>query len=207
MISTLTPQAIANSLNNIPKDGSSWLIPNWHYQYRNMKFNLIQSLKYDINWNKINFVKDIHSLQYWKNNTENWEEIIENDDVAMFPSELICLKKFYIIHTDMDCCERINQLSYNIIHSEYSEFFKKQLIDFYAEYGVFRFRCTIGENLYKMLRRHLKITHQEFQETYGVGLFFDKDCCDELLIEMLCKGRLSGAVRSYKIESDGFYGL
>ena len=198
----MSVQAICNSLEKIPTDGSSWLIPNWKYDYRNMKHDLIFGLKYDVTKNLYDFTDDIDALREWRDATPSWEKIIENNDVAMYPPCLKEFKSFYMRHMDMDCCETINLLSWNAVHSDYTTYFHNRLYDFYGEWGVYKFRCIIGDNMFKLLRKHLNVTVDEFQSVYGVGLFYDVDCCDEMLIEMFVTGRLTGGVRNYKIEKD-----
>ena len=204
---TLTPEGIARMLSNIPMDGSSWLIPNWRYTYRHMKYDLINTLKYDVGWQKISSnTEAIKQIKEWRDTTSNWQKIIETDDVAMFPLCLKKMKQYYMVNMDKEYCETVNRLSWQAKknHHGNGQLYHRILNDFKAEYGVFRFRCVIGDNLYKVLRRHLVVTDDEFTSTYGNRLLDDSDCCDELLIEMLVRGRLSGAVRSYKIEGEFF---
>ena len=80
--------------------------------------------------------------------------------------------------------------------------YERSLRSYKAEYGVFRFRCVVGDNLLRLLRRHLQVSEYEFESVYGEGLFYDHDFCDDLLVEMLVTGHLRGAVRSYKIERE-----
>lgn len=200
----MTPESIAKSLENIHQDGSSWLINNWQKEWRDIKFDLIQSIKYNTSWHKISSnTQAIADLKQWAEEVPTWETIISTNDVAMFPVCLKPLKVFYLVHMDKEYCESVNRLSYQAVVKQ-SELYHRVLQRYKAEYGVFRLCSVIGHNMYKQLRRHLNITDDEFIDTYGERLLADPCCCDELLIEMLVNGRLTGVIRNYKIETELF---
>ena len=195
-------ESIGEALGNVHLDGSSWLVNNWHYQYRDLIINLVDCISYDYGWQRVtDNLELVDELMSWVDSTPDWKCIIESGDVAMFPPVLDKVKHFLMVNTDKEFCETINQLSYQAKVTN-SEFYHKQLQSCRAEYGVFRFRCVIGDNLFKLLRRHLQVTEFEFQNVYGECLLDDPDSCDELLIEMLVTGHLRGSVRSYKIEEE-----
>ena len=49
----MSPESIAKSLEHIHLDGSSWIINNWQKEWRILKYDLINAIKYDCNWQKI----------------------------------------------------------------------------------------------------------------------------------------------------------
>ena len=203
----MTAKAIAKSLEKIPLDGSNWLIPNEKKEYLQLRDNLITALKYNTkkSWDKVTKNNQlITDLNEWKNNTSTWESILEHNDVAMFPPCLDDLKIKFQCIMDKKYCEGVNRLSYTVVHESGGTglLYHKSLISLREEYGVFRFRNTVGDNMFKALRRHLNVTRDDFTSMYGLALHDDPCACDELLIEMLVSGRLSGAIRSYKIERE-----
>ena len=201
-MATLSSEAIGRGLESIHLDGSSWLVCNWHREYADLKFDLLDSIQYNYAWHRVTGDLDaVDSLLEWVDVTPDWERIISEDDVAMFPSVLDRLKSFYLVNVDKDFCEDVSRLSY-IVHCGGGELYCRSLSSCRAEYGVFRFRAWVGDNLFRSLRRHLQVTLEEFTSVYGEALLDDHDCCDELLVEMLVTGHLRGAVRSYKIEGE-----
>ena len=198
----MSPESIARSLEHLRLDGSSWLIDNWQKEWRILKYDLIQAIKYDCNWQKISSNKKaIAEVKKWASEVTTWETIIITNDVAMFPKCLRQLKRLYLTHMDKEYCETVTRLSYN---AQENELYHRALQSYRAEYGVFRLCSIIGYNLYNQLRRHLQVSDEEFTATYGERLLDDLSCCDEMIIEMLVNGRLTGAVRSYKIEAEFF---
>lgn len=203
MAALLSCEAIGRGLGSIHLDGSSWMIHNWHRDYADLKFDLIDSIKYNYAWHRITEDQEfVCKVLEWAESTSDWERILEEDDVAMFPPILNSLKSFYLVNVDKDFCETVSQLSYNVLFGECSELYHRSLQSCKAEYGVFRFRAVIGDNLFKLLCRHLQVSVDEFTTVYGEALLYDHDCCDELLIEMLVTGHLYGSVRAYKIEKE-----
>lgn len=198
----LTGEAIANSLENIH---DSWLIHDPVRDYHDLKYDLLDCLSYDYGWERISSDTDkISELKKWRDTTSNWKSIIDSDDVAMFPDCLKLLKREYMLMFDKDFCETVNRMSYCSLvdFKGMGELYRRNLESFKAEYGVFRFRCVIGFNLFKILRRHLRMTLDDFTNVYGNGLYDDPCFCDELLVELLVEGRLAGSVRAYKIERE-----
>jgi len=202
--SVWSSDAIAKALCSVHLDGSSWLVDTWSRRYNELQITLVDCIQYNYGWHRITDNPDvIDEIIGWAEETPDWRRIIESSDVAMFPPILKELKRYLMVNTDKDFCEAVNRLSYQAVHNkEMGDFYHKQLQSCKAEYGVFRFRCVIGDNLFKLLRRHLQVTEYEFETVYGECLLADPDCCDELLIEMLVSGHLRGAVRSYKIERE-----
>ena len=199
----MSPESIARSLEHLRLDGSSWLINNWQKEWRILKYDLIQAIKYDCNWQKISSNKQaIDELKRWASEVPTWETIINTNDIAMFPKCLKQLKRLYLCQMDKEYCETVTRLSYAA--SKDNELYHRALQSYRAEYGVFRLCSVIGYNLYNQLRRHLQVSDEEFTATYGERLLDDLSCCDEMIIEMLVNGRLTGAVRSYKIEAEFF---
>lgn len=199
----LTPEAIAKALDNIPRDGSSWLIPNRLYEYHRVIDDIIFALTYDTGWEKVSSNQEkIRQLKEWKDGVPDWEAILKRSDVAMFPPCLLKLKRCFMVEYEMDYCETVNRLSWLAVHDDNGVWYHNILEGYRAEYGVFRFRCVVGDNLFKLLRRHLRCTLDEFESVYGPGLHDDHCFCDDLLIEMLVSGHLRGAVRAYKIERE-----
>lgn len=202
-MATLSSEAIGRGLEHLHLDGSSWLVCNWHREYADLKFDLVDSIRYNYAWHRVTSNHDaVQSLLEWVDITPDWERIIDEDDVAMFPPVLDKLKSFYLVNVDKDFCEDVTRLSYICMSGDVSELYHRSLSSCRAEYGVFRFRAWVGDNLFKSLRRHLQVTLDEFTNVYGESLLDDPDCCDELLVEMLVTGHLRGAVRSYKIEKE-----
>ena len=196
----LNVEAIGNSLENI-KD--TIYFPDWHRDYNKIKNNLLYCLDYDVYWDYIPFDRD--ELLEWKNEVSTWRTILEDNDVAMYPPCLHSLKEMFICEYDKEFCEDITRMSYCVMvehNKNRHDMFKRSLDDYRMDYGVFRLRCVIGDNLLKLLRRHLRVNSEDFMNVYGLGLCEDLDCCDDLLIEMLVTGHLRGGVRSYKIESE-----
>lgn len=200
---TLSSEAIGRSLENVHLDGSSWLVSNWHREYADLKFDLADSIRYNYAWHRVTEDPLVVSvLLEWASVTPDWERIISEDDVAMFPPVLSRLKSFYLVNVDKDFCEAVTRLSYMSCFGEFPELYHRNLQFCRAEYGVFRFRSVVGDNLFRSLRRHLQMSLDEFESVYGEALLDDPDCCDDLLVEMLVTGHLRGAVRAYKIERE-----
>ena len=201
----MSAEAIAKSLEHIALDGSNWLVQNPRKEYLTLRDNIIIALKYNTakSWDKVTKNKQLISdLKQWRDNTSTWETILEHNDVAMFPPCLKNLKSRFQCIMDKEYCEAVNRLSYTVVTDEASSLYHKSLISYREEYGVFRFRNVVGDNMFKALRRHLNVTRDDFTSMYGLALHDDLCACDELLIEMLVSGRLSGAIRSYKIEKE-----
>ena len=204
--SVWTSEAIGEALGSVHLDGSSWLVDNWHRTYHDVVVTLVDCILHDYGWSRVtNNLEIVNELMEWVNATTDWRRIIEGNDVAMFPKVLFELKRFLLVNMDKEFCETVTRLSYQAVSEVNGELYHRSLQSCKAEYGVFRFRCVVGENLLKQLRRHLQVSESEFQDVYGECLLEDVDCCDELLIEMLVSGHLRGAVRSYKIEGE-YYG-
>ena len=204
----LDSEAIARSLENVHTDGSSWLVKNQSRDYFDFKKELIHALKYETYWNHISKDKEwISALREWRDNTPDWEHILESNDVAMYPECLHNFKKTFLCLIEKEHCEDITRLSYmsRFNMDGNSSAYHNALLRCKSDYGVFRLRCNIGDNLYKQLRRHLNITDEDFEDVYGLALYEEPDCCDDLLIEMLTEGHLSGAIRSYKIENEYYF--
>lgn len=201
----LTPEEIGNSLANLSLDGSSWLVDNPMREYHEIINDLIFCLNYDIGWDKISsdMIK-INELKQWKEEVSTWERILKSNDVAMYPPCLWKVKSMFLIIMDKDYCETINRLSWCSITDFHGlgDLYHRRLVMYKAEYGVFRFRNIIGDNMLKALRKHLNITEEDFEAVYGLSLHEDINSCDEMLVEMLVKGRLNGAIRNYKIENE-----
>jgi len=198
-----TSEAIGQALGSVHLDGSSWLVNNWRRDYRDLKFFLVDCIRYNHGWDRVTSKPEaVGKLLEWVKVTPDWERIIRDDDVAMFPPVLRRFKVFLMVNMDKEFCESVNRLSYLAVNGENRELYHRSLQSLRASYGVFRFRCVIGDNLFKVLRRHLQVSLDEFESVYGEALLEDLDCCDELLIEMLVSGRLRGSVRSYKIERE-----
>lgn len=198
----LTGEAIGNSLGNL-KD--SWLVHDPARDYQDIKYDLVDCLTYDYGWERISSDQDnIIRLKNWRDTTSNWRSILESDDVAMFPDCLRSLKENYMLMYDKDFCETVNRMSYCALVDKdgMGVVYRRNLERYKAEYGVFRFRCVIGFNLFKVLRRHLQVSLEDFTAVYGMGLYSDPCFCDELLVELLVEGRLAGSVRAFKIERE-----
>ena len=203
----LTQKSIAYALSNVKTDGSSWLVQNKFREYNDKKLILIDSLKFDYEWDRISSDdKVIFVLKDWRDNTSDWELILRNNDVAMFPKVLDDMKSVYISEVIKEYCEDVTRLSYCSVkdYEGKGKLYHDALVRVKSAYGVFRLRCVIGDNLLKMLRRHLKVSEYEFTVEYGLSLHDDPCFCDDLLVEMLVTGHLVGGVRSYKIEREYF---
>ena len=201
-MSVLTGEAIGRSLADI-KD--SWLLPNLQREYHDIKYELIDCLRFDVGWERISSdLLKINELKEWRDCTGDWEHIIRCDDVAMFPACLSGLKSMFMIMHERDFCETVNCMSWKslINHKGNGSLYRRNLESYIAGYGVFRFRCMVGDRLLKLLLRHLRMSLDDFEAVYGYGLFLDHDCCDDLLVELLVTGHLRGGVRSFKIERE-----
>ena len=206
-MSVLTPEAIARSLSSL--GDNSWLIPNPRREYHEIKYELIDCLRYDYGWERISSDQDkILELKEWRDSMPDWEKIIRNDDVAMFPPCLKPLKQMFMIIYEKDYCETINCMSWNSLQNKngMGHVYRRNLEAYKADYGVYRFRCVVGDNMLKLLLRHLRMTLDDFVAVYGPGLHDDHCFCDELLVELLVSGHLRGGVRSYKIEREYYDG-
>lgn len=203
----LTQKSIAYALSNVKTDGSSWLVQNKFREYNDKKLVLIDSLKFDYAWERISSDEEvICQLRVWRDTTDDWEEILRANDVAMFPSILNGMKSMYMSEVIKEYCEDVTRLSYCSVNDYQGKgaLYHDALVRVKSAYGVFRLRCVIGDNMLKMLRRHLKVTEYDFTVEYGLSLHDDSCFCDDLLIEMLVTGHLVGGVRSYKIEREYF---
>ena len=203
----LTQKSIAYALSNVKTDGSSWLVQNKFREYSDKKLVLIDSLKFDYCWDRISSDDEIiRQLRVWRDTTDDWEVILRTSDVAMFPKVLDGMKSVYMSEVIKEYCEDVTRLSY-CSATDYKgrgALYHDALVRVKSAYGVFRLRCVIGDNMLKMLRRHLKVTEYDFTVEYGLSLHDDPCFCDDLLIEMLVTGHLVGGVRSYKIEREYF---
>ena len=200
----ITSEEIGRSLENI--NNNSWLLPvDWKTEYRMIKQDIIDCLMWDVGWERITTDTDkIKELKEWKESQPNWEQIIKNNDVAMFPNCLSKVKSMFLVNIDKEYCESVSRLSYeaSIDDNGIGEKYHQILEEFKAEYGVFRFRAIVGDNMFMMLRRHLQISEEDFQNVYGLGLHDDICACDDLLINMFVEGRLTGEVRGYRIDRE-----
>lgn len=199
----LSPVSIGRSLEHLGRN--SWLLPNPTRDFRDMKLDLVNCIEFDSGWERVSSDVDlILELKEWVSVTPDWKDIILRNDVAMFPVCLAGLKSVFMCNVDKVFCENVSRLSFAAVNDVEGVVFHRLLMDYRAEYGVFRFRCVVGDVLFKALRRHLRVSLEEFTGVYGLGLFYDDCFCDDLLVELLVVGRLRGPVRGYKLDGE-FY--
>lgn len=204
----LTQEGIARALASVSFDGSSWLVPNKFYEYRERKLLLLDSLRFDYGWERISSDDGvIGELREWRDSTADWERILVDNDVAMFPPVLSGMKSVFMGEVIKEFCEDVTRLSYCSV-TDYrgcGGLYHDALVRVKSAYGVFRLRCVIGDELLKLLRRHLNVSEEDFTVEYGLGLCEDSCFVDDLLVEMCVVGRLRGVVRSFRIEREFYF--
>ena len=170
---------------------STYNAPSWENTYKEE----LEYLKLTIltgNYNgRLNI--NVEEFKTWVSSTPSAYNILDENDIALFPSCLKELTDYAKIHTDLDFIqtELANKNDSNLdilIHNNR------------ANYGVTRLESIIGKNLLKKLLKHLNMKLDDFIDTYGECLLKNPDCLDELLAELLLTGELLGEKRGHKLE-------